>query len=195
MIYLLRHGQTEFNLERRVQGRMDSPLTSLGRDQAQAMGRSLRELIPDAGDFEIISSPQDRARKSTTIMCEAAGFEQPVITDERLQEVGFGSWEKHHFASICARDPLVEEEPSFLSAWANYCEDGEGLEAATARLWGWLCWAGKRDLVVVSHGVSGSILRALYTGGERDEMLKSHSAGQDVIHRLDLGWVEEISVS
>ena len=38
MIYLLRHGQTEYNLERRIQGSIDSPLTSLGRQQATAMG-------------------------------------------------------------------------------------------------------------------------------------------------------------
>ncbi|WP_169053457.1 histidine phosphatase family protein [Alteraurantiacibacter aquimixticola] len=194
MIYLLRHGQTEYNLEHRIQGRMDSPLTSLGREQAEAMGRTLRQLLEDGHEFEIIASPQERAMTSARLMRDAAGIDRPVIPDARLQEVGCGSWEKHHFASICARDPLVEDEPCFLSAWANYCTDGEGLDVAVERLWGWLCWAGKRDLIVVGHGVSGSILRALYAGEERDGMLRYHSARQDVFHRLDMGWVEEIPV-
>ncbi len=193
MIYLLRHGQTGYNLERRIQGRCDSPLTSLGREQARAMGLKLADLI-GGEDFEIIASPQDRAHQSALIVREAAGISRPVITDARLQEVGAGSWEKHHFASICARDPLVEAEPCFLSAWAKHCTDGEGLDAAMERLWGWLRWAGNRNVVVVSHGVAGSLLRALYVGEEREAMLRYHSCPQDRFHRLDGGWVEEVPV-
>ncbi len=192
MIYLLRHGQTEYNLEQRIQGSHDSPLTSFGREQAKAMGRTLRELLAGEGEFDLISSPQGRAIESAQIIREEAGIGCPVISDARLCEIGCGSWEKHHFASISARDPLVEDEPSFLSAWANYCSDGEGLDPAVERLWGWLCWAGKRNLVVVGHGMAGMILRALYVGEDRDGMLRYHSARQDVIYRLDRGWVEEI---
>lgn len=194
MIYLLRHGQTEFNLERRIQGRMDSPLTSLGRDQSRAMGRALKQQMGGADGFEVVCSPQPRAHDSARLVCEAAGLAQPIITDARLQEVGCGSWEKHHFASICARDQMVEEEPCFLSAWAHHCLDGEGLEPAVERLWGWLRWAGNRDLVVIGHGVSGSILRALYSGENRDSMLQYHSSRQNVFHRVERGWVEEIPV-
>ncbi len=194
MIYLLRHGQTEYNLERRIQGRMDSPLTNLGREQAKSMGLKLRELLAGRDDFEIIASPQGRAMTSAEIVRDAAMISRPVISDARLQEVGCGSWEKHHFASICARDPVVEEEPNFISAWANYCSDGEGLDAAVERLWGWLCWAGSRDIVVIGHGVSGSILRGLYSGQERDEIIGQHSTRQDRVYRLDMGWVEEIEV-
>ncbi len=194
MIYLLRHGQTEFNLERRIQGRCDSPLTSEGREQARAMGLKLRELLGGADDYEIIASPQERTYQSALIVREAAGMDSPVITDARLQEVSCGSWEKHHFASICARDPMVEAEPCFLAAWARHCTDGEGLDAAMERLWGWLRWAGNRNLVVVGHGVAGSILRALYVGEEREGMLSYHSARQDRFHRLDGGWAEEVLV-
>jgi broad specificity phosphatase PhoE len=194
MIYLLRHGQTEYNLERRIQGRLDSPLTSLGRDQSRAMGAKLRTMIGDVDDLEIIASPQGRAHEAARIVREAAGIDRPVITDARLQEVGCGSWEKHHFASICARDPLVEAEPCFLAAWARHCTDGEGLDVAMERLWGWLRWAGNRNLVVVGHGVAGSILRALYVGEDREAMLSYHSSGQDRFHRLDMGWVEEVLV-
>jgi probable phosphoglycerate mutase len=195
MIYLLRHGQTEYNLERRIQGSIDSPLTSLGRQQATAMGARLRQLMDDDDEFELIASPQARAQESALLVREAAGIDRPVISDARLMEVGAGSWEKHHFASICARDPLVEAEPTFLSAWAHHCVDGEPFDDAVERLWGWLRWAGNRKLVVVGHGVAGSILRALYVGEGRDAMLTYQSAPQDRFHRLERGWVEEITVS
>lgn len=199
MIYLLRHGQTHFNLERRIEGSLDSPLTSLGREQMRAAGERLRgmlapEMRDGEADYQILSSPQPRAHQSALILREALGQEGPVITDARLAEVGCGSWEKHHYASICARDPLVEEEPTFLSAWAHHCLDGEGLDDAVERLWGWLRWAGNARLIVVGHGISGAILRALYTGEGRDAMLLHHTIEPDCIHRLERGWVEEIAV-
>lgn len=197
-IYLLRHGQTHFNLEQRIQGSLDSPLTSQGRDQARAMGEKLRGMLETAeggdGEFEIIASPQPRAYESALLVREAWGTDKPVITDARLVEVGCGSWEKHHFSTIQARDPLVEDEPTFLAAWAHHCADGEGLDAAVERLWGWLRWAGNRNLVVVGHGVSGSILRALYVGEGRDAMLTYNPVTPDRFHRLEGGWAEEIVV-
>lgn len=195
MIYLLRHGQTEFNVERRIQGRCDSPLTELGKEQARAMGAKLRSLLDGGPDVELVSSPQPRALSSAELVAEAAGLDGRIVTDERLQEVGAGSWEKHHFATLAARDPLIGEAPNFLAAWAQYCRDGEGLDAAMDRLASFLHWAEGRALVVVSHGCAGSILRSLYAGADRVAMLQSHSAPQDRFHRLHDGKIEEIAAS
>jgi probable phosphoglycerate mutase len=195
VIYLLRHGQTEFNTERRIQGRCDSPLTEFGKEQAKAMGAKLRALLDGSAEFELVSSPQPRALISAELVAAAAGLDSRIVTDERLQEVGCGSWEKHRFATLAQRDPLIGEAPNFLAAWARYCRDGEGLEAASDRLASFLRWADGRSLVVVSHGCAGSILRALYVGADRAAMLESHSAPQDRFHRLHEGTVEEIAVS
>jgi probable phosphoglycerate mutase len=192
MIYLLRHCQTEHNLERRIQGRCDSPLTQLGKRQARAMGDKLRGLLAGDDAFEVISSPLARAASSAEIVREAAGIEQPIVIDQRLQEVGCGSWEKHHFDTIAARDPLVGDAPCFLAAWAAHCSDGETLDEALARLSGWLGWAEGRKLVVIGHGVAGSLLRGLYAGVDRQAMLQSRSAAQDRFHRLHDGMIEEI---
>lgn len=194
MIYLLRHGQTLFDLEQRIEGTLDSPLTSQGRAEAEAMGRKLRYLLDGETGFEILSSPQRRAHETALIVRNAAGMNRPVITDARLAEIGCGSWEKHHFASICARDPLVDEEPTFLSAWAHHCRDGEGLDAALERLWGWLRWADAARLVVVGHPLSGAMLRALYVGERREAVIGHHPALPDRIYRLEGGWAEEIAV-
>jgi probable phosphoglycerate mutase len=195
VIYLLRHGQTEFNTERRIQGRCDSPLTELGKAQARAMGEKLRTLLDGGAEFELVSSPQPRALSSAELVAEAAGLNGRIVTDERLQEVGCGSWERHHFATLAARDPLIGEAPNFLAAWALYCRDGEGLEAASDRLASFLHWAEGRALVVVSHGCAGAILRALYVGADRAALLQSHSAPQDRFHRLHDGAIEEIAAS
>ncbi|MGH6997837.1 MAG: phosphoglycerate mutase family protein, partial [Phenylobacterium sp.] len=62
MIYLVRHGQTHFNAEGRMQGHLDSPLTALGRAQASAIGRLLRDLIGKADGWRLVSSPLGRAQ-------------------------------------------------------------------------------------------------------------------------------------
>ena len=56
-IYLVRHGETEFNRAGRMQGQQDSPLTALGRDQVRRVGRLLRELIPAPDDCAMVVSP------------------------------------------------------------------------------------------------------------------------------------------
>jgi probable phosphoglycerate mutase len=193
VIYLLRHGQTEYNVERRIQGRCDSPLTELGKGQARAMGEMLGGLVGDPDEFKIVSSPQPRALASAELVAEAAGIRGTIVTDARLQEIGCGSWEKHRYASLAERDPLIGEAPNFLSAWAQYCSDGEGLDAAVDRLASFLRWAEGKQLVVVSHGCAGAILRALYTGASLDALLQSRSAPQDRIHRLHQRNVEEIA--
>jgi probable phosphoglycerate mutase len=194
VIYLLRHGQTEYNVEQRIQGRCDSPLTEIGKTQAQAMGAKLRGLTDDLDGFELVSSPQPRALSSAELVAEAAGFGRKIVTDERLQEVGCGSWERHHFATLAQRDPLIGEAPNFLAAWARYCTDGEGFDAACDRLASFLRWAEGKALVVVSHGCAGSILRGLYVGAGGMALLESRSASQDRFHRLADRAVEEIVV-
>jgi broad specificity phosphatase PhoE len=195
VIYLLRHGQTEHYVDGRIQGRCDSPLTELGQQQAGAMGARLRELLADDDGFEVVSSPLGRAVASAEIVREYAGLTRPLITDARLEEVGCGSWEKHHFASLAARDPRIGEAPNFLAAWALYCSDGERLDEATARLSGWLTSAEGRELVVIGHGVAGSLLRGLYSGMSQEDLLTMRSSAQGGFHRLHGGQVEEISCS
>jgi broad specificity phosphatase PhoE len=193
VIYLLRHGQTEYNAERRIQGRCDSPLTELGRTQARAMGEKLHELLEGQGGFTVVSSPQPRALGSAEVVAEHAGIAGPIVTDARLQEIGCGSWEKHRWASLAERDPLIGKAPNFLAAWAQYCTDGEGLDGASDRLASFLNWAEGKDLVVVSHGCAGAILRALYAGVDLAGLLQTRSARQDHFHRLHDGEVEEIA--
>ncbi|MCR5878557.1 histidine phosphatase family protein [Phenylobacterium sp. J367] len=62
MIYLVRHGQTEFNREQRLQGHVDSPLTELGLRQAGAVAALLKDLTAGQPGWRVVSSPLGRAR-------------------------------------------------------------------------------------------------------------------------------------
>src|SRR5689334_8295809 len=73
VIYLVRHGQTEFNVARRYQGQGDSPLTLLGQMQAKRMGERLAGLVGDPTGWRIVSSPLGRAVATAKIIARALG--------------------------------------------------------------------------------------------------------------------------
>src|SRR5258708_5283691 len=90
-LLLIRHGETQWNLEKRIQGRLDSPLTEHGIAQAKAISRAICEL-PDMAAAEIVSSQLGRARRTAEIICA----QRPVTMirlDDRLREVSLGSWD------------------------------------------------------------------------------------------------------
>lgn len=86
-LVLWRHGQTDYNLEGRIQGRVDIPLNDIGRDQAASAAPDLVALNPAA----IFSSPLERARQTAEVLASAIGL--GVHVDNRLAERSFGRWE------------------------------------------------------------------------------------------------------
>jgi broad specificity phosphatase PhoE len=192
MIYLIRHGRTAFNAEGRYQGHCDSPLTPLGLEQAAANGALLKSLIGDPAGWRLEASPLGRAMHTAQIIAEVAGLAPPT-PDDRLREVGMGSW-----------DGLTEEDislayPDAAKGATRYdiffrSPDGEGFEALRARLKSWLdeVLADGRPRIAVSHGVAGRLLRGLYAGLDREVMLKL-PAPQDAVFRLADGRIEQIA--
>ena len=188
MIYLLRHGQTEFNRDGRYQGACDSPLTALGEVQARLVGRRLSALI--SPDTPIVSSPLGRARATAEIVRETAGLAAQIEFDPRLAEISMGSWDGLTLAEIEAMRPAFSFQTPPLD-WYMRSPDGETYDAFAARLGDWLSDHRGRStpLIVVSHGVVGRVLRGLYLGFGKDEGLLQHSP-QDAFFRLDAGSVE-----
>ena len=182
MIYLVRHGRTQFNAEQRFQGSLDSPLTTIGIAQAKAQGRLLRRLIPEGSDCPIVSSPLGRARATAERIAEAMGG-APVAFDARLAEVSLGAWEGLTPDEIDARWPGTRH-PSVRVSWANGCPGSERFEAAIARARDWLDAHRDRTVIAVSHGVTGSLLRGLHLGLGREEML-ALPIPQDAVFVLD----------
>ncbi|CDJ63320.1 phosphoglycerate mutase protein, putative [Eimeria necatrix] len=107
----VRHGLTDYNAQRRLQGQLDVPLNDTGRQQCRECGRRLRNLFggpKGAAISAIYSSPLGRTRESAEIIREAAGIESAVVLDSRLQEWNAGILQGH----------LLEELPSlFPKEW------------------------------------------------------------------------------
>ncbi len=86
-LYLIRHGQTDWNAEERYQGQIDSTLSARGRDQAARLARTLASVPLRA----VYTSPLSRARDTATVIAAPHGL--AVITLETLREVNMGEWE------------------------------------------------------------------------------------------------------
>jgi hypothetical protein len=95
-IYVLRHGETEWNREGRLQGHLDSPLTALGRGQAAGQNAILRRHLPEGATA--ISS--DSGRSVETARRALEGLDLPLRYDPRLREVALGDWQGLTIAEV-----------------------------------------------------------------------------------------------
>lgn len=189
MIYLVRHGQTVFNREGRLQGHVDSPLTELGERQADAVGRLLKTLVGDPGGWRIVASPLGRARRTAEIIAAALG-DQPVATDPRLIELSFGPWDGRLRSERQAAYP----EAFGATGWAFNAPTGESYDAVAARMADWLASLPPepdRKVIAVSHGVAGRVLRGVY-GDLPQGAAISQDVPQDAVYRLFGGLIERI---
>lgn len=148
-LYLLRHGQTEFNVKKLVQGRCDSPLTDLGRQQARTAAAWLKAhgVIPD----KVVSSPLGRAMDTAGLVAtELLGQNASVEPCEGIIERCYGTFEEgpHDALPTDVWDPGEDLVPF----------GGEGSQALQARmvntLTNLISAEGIEALLAVSHGSS-----------------------------------------
>jgi broad specificity phosphatase PhoE len=191
-ILLLRHGETEWNLERRYQGRFDSPLTQRGIAQARAIGRLLAT-VPDAASAAIIASPQARARRTAEIILEQLSAPGGLHLDDRLRELSFGSWDGLTYGDVAKRSPAIFDGDGRYD-WYFRSPDGESYDAFAARIGAWL---GEQNdaapIIFVAHGLVSRVLRGLYAGLPRALAL-TLPVPQDRIYRLSNGAIEQLCV-
>ena len=109
MIWLIRHGQTNMNIARRLQGRRDEPLNETGREQAEKAAEWFRSR--SIRFDRVISSPLQRAADTARIL---AGEDAPFRTDDRLMEIDCGPWE-----GADLRDPAPELGLFFSDLFRN----------------------------------------------------------------------------
>jgi probable phosphoglycerate mutase len=190
VIYLVRHGETEWNLTRRYQGWGDSPLTARGVAQAEAIGRRLG-LMPEVKGVPVIASPLGRARRTAELIQAARGDPSPIAFDERLREISMGSWDGLDRDEVEAASPGIFAR--YGQEWYFRTPDGETYDAFATRLGGWLNELGDRTLIAVAHGIVTRVLRGLYADLPRPVAL-SLPVPQNVIWRLAAGRIEEIAV-
>jgi len=155
-LIVIRHGETPWNREKRMQGTTDTLLSDVGRAQAQALGRRLA----GHGFTALYSSDLSRARDTARAIAEHSGHE--VVTDTRLQERRFGIFEGLTAAEIQSRYP--DEHARFVSRDPEYAvPGGESARVFTQRCLGCLAAIADRHrgeaVVVVTHGL---VLDSLY---------------------------------
>jgi probable phosphoglycerate mutase len=191
-ILLVRHGETEWNLQRRFQGRSDSPLTARGIAQAHAIGRLVANL-PNAAAARVVASPLGRARRTAEIVCEHLVSAPELCLDDRLRELSIGSWDGLTYSEIAMCAPGIFDGDG-RSEWCFRSPDGERYEGVAARVADWLREPIDVPLtIVVTHGVVSRVLRGLYARLPREGAL-TLPVPQDKVFRLSDGAIEEISV-
>ena len=109
VLYYVRHGLTEWNVQQRLQGRHDVPLNPEGREQAMRSGVILQELFDRDGrapdDFVYVSSPLMRARETMELVRTTLGLpKSPYAVEPRLAEIAFGEWEGLTYDDVIKRD-------------------------------------------------------------------------------------------
>ncbi len=192
MIYLIRHGETVWNRERRLQGQADSPLTPRGLDQVRANAATLAREIDDPGRFALVASPLGRAWQSAVIVADGLGLDPRAIAfDERLKEHGYGTLEGRTMDEIEAEDPGFWARRA-TDRWDWQAPGGESYALLDRRVGAWLAeqLAGA-ELIVVCHGMVSRVLRGRYAGLAR-EVTMNLSENQDELWRLDRGRIETL---
>ncbi|HHG3163704.1 histidine phosphatase family protein [Vibrio parahaemolyticus] len=157
-IFVLRHGETEFNADKKLQGHCNSSLTSKGSDQARRVGTTLKQYVENR-PFRVYSSTLGRALQTSQIVCEELNYSYENLNKEpRLKEFSLGEWEQRTIPS------LEQEVPNLLAQndWYLQAPNCETYESVRERLSSWLSdVTHDEDIVVVSHGLTGIVLRGL----------------------------------
>ncbi len=154
-IYYIRHGETSWNAEGRLQGAQDTALNDRGRRQATDAGRILAGLIArdghDKAALPFVSSPLGRARSTMELVRRVLELPPDDYSlDDRLREIGYGVWEGSTLAEMQAADPALYAR-RLTAKWTLAPEGGETYASVQLRMRDWYD-SLLVDTVAVAHG-------------------------------------------
>ncbi|MEG0296537.1 MAG: histidine phosphatase family protein [Clostridium sp.] len=177
-VYLTRHGQTEWNIEKRLQGRGNSPLTRSGIDRAEELRERIRELHIDA----IYSSPIERALHTANILKGEKNIE--VITNEGLMEMCFGDYEGRRTDEVMSENPEWNID-LIMHGDINLCApNGETLGSVRDRVKNAMDNILEENkgktILVVAHGITLKALMYYF----KDEEVNSEVMGQATLTKI-----------
>jgi len=161
VLYFIRHGETDFNVAQRLQGRSETRLNARGRSQSREIAGVLRDLLErdrhQPSDYAYVSSPLLRARETMELLRSELGLDPNAYAiDDRLAEISYGEWEGFTLAEIQARDPGVLQRRE-RDKWDFLPPGGESYREVAERVAAWYTTV-TRDSVVAAHG---GVARAL----------------------------------
>jgi broad specificity phosphatase PhoE len=163
-IYYIRHGETDWNAEGRLQGTLDIPLNERGRQQAVSAGTILAGLLVrdgrDAASMPFVASPLGRARM--TMELARGALKLPLddyAIDTRLREIGYGQWEGSTLAEAQRADPELFAA-RVVAKWTVAAPGGECYVDVERRVGAWYAEL-TQDTVAVAHGGTARALMVL----------------------------------
>jgi len=192
-IILTRHGQTLWNIEGRVQGSLDSPLTEKGILQA----RSLALRLKDEGITHIYSSDALRAINTAEEIRRELGLEK-LLLNPALREFSFGEWEGSIWQELRESNPdifkLWDSEPHLVTT-----PGGENMELVTERAWNFLREITKihsgETVCLVTHGLTLKLLVTKALGFEVHEWAKTpwqHNTALNILEVEGDHWIPSL---
>lgn len=186
LIYLIRHGQTDWNAEGRFQGQHDIPLNDTGRGQATGNGSMLASLLGrGATEYDFVASPLSRTRETMQLLRSAMGLDPlSYRTDDRLKEICFGDWEGHTFHEL-SRDYPDKIAARAAGKWDFIPpgSDAESYEILSWRVGAWLREVNMPTICVAHGGVMRTVLK-LVEGRAEDDACEMNIP-QDRILKID----------
>jgi probable phosphoglycerate mutase len=177
----IRHGETDWNLARRLQGSRDIPLNDTGRAQAARNGRALKQLLIDLGrsadEMDWVCSPMGRTRETMEIVRREAGLDPAGYRiEEGLREISFGELE-----GLTYEEMEIQSPADFLrlrqDKWTFQPPGGESYVTLTARVEAALATLSGPGVVVAHGGVFRAVLSLIR--GYHDQELAEMFVPQD----------------
>ena len=189
LFYFVRHGETAWNAERRLQGQLDIPLNGLGRRQSVQCGSTLRRVIAarhkTPADFTFVSSPLSRARETMEILRGELGLSpEGYATDPRLAELSFGRWEGLTYKEVRALDRSVLAVRE-RDKWNFITPEGESYAQLLVRVRDWHAGLAG-DAIVAAHGGVARVLMVLF-GVRAPEDATQGDVVQGVVYEFGRG--------
>ncbi len=186
-LYVVRHGETDWNTVKRLQGRTDVPLNAFGKTLAVKTGKGLQGVVFDA----VFSSPLCRAMDTAQLILTHSGNTASIQVDDRIQEIGFGIYEGLSCKAGESDMPDNNFEKFFQDCGGYRAPEGaESFEEVLARVQDFLedlCQRTElkdKTILVVSHGTSIRGMINCITGNPVAEYWKGgvhHNCGVTII--------------
>ncbi|MGI9513105.1 MAG: histidine phosphatase family protein [Anderseniella sp.] len=186
-LWFVRHGETDWNLTRRIQGQTDIALNDTGHAQAGAIAKVMSELHDSLDRFDLQVSPMHRPRQTMQHIIDGFGMDWTDVTiDERLTELNFGELEGSTWPELNARGLDPEKDPEGYHAFRP--AGGESYADATVRVRDWL-GSLTGPTIAVAHGGISRIVRGIVLNLPVAEIPGQHNP-QWKFYRLKDGEIE-----
>jgi probable phosphoglycerate mutase len=187
-LFVVRHGETDWNAEGRYQGSQDIPLNDRGRLQADQNGKLLARLLKRAGrhphEFDWYCSPMGRTRETMERIRAAFAEPLPEVTyDRRLVEVSFGIYEGLLHVDLAQGDMSMAGERK-ADFWYFRPPNGESYEDVAQRILDFSTLL-KRPSIIVAHGGILRVLRRLVEGFSLVDTVNWFTPQDSIVHFLD----------